>query len=99
VPGSAGNAVAPVTPVHQSLNNTQIAAYPLGVRRGAAGTPAVGWADMAPRPDAGNGVPDQRSVFPGVDLEHPRAAVTGLPHNLVCVRAGPEGLGDEPGAQ
>src|SRR5664280_1653218 len=49
--------------------------------------------------EAGDGVADQGSVFAGIDLEHHRGAVPGLPHDRVGVGAGPEGLGDEPGAQ
>ena len=82
--------MAPVT-VHQSVNNTQISAYPLGVPRGAGGTWTTDGGGMGLEADAGDSVPDQRGVFPGVNLEHPRAAVPGLPHNRVCVRAGPKG--------
>src|SRR5664279_1371800 len=49
--------------------------------------------------EAGDGVADQGGVFAGVDLEHHRGAVSGLPHDRVRVGALPEGLGDEPGAQ
>jgi hypothetical protein len=45
------------------------------------------------------GVPDKGGVLPGVDLEHRWAAVSGLPHDGVGVRAGPERFGDKPGAQ
>ena len=38
-------------------------------------------------------------MFAGVDLEHHRGAVSGLSHNGVGVRAGPERLGDEPCSQ
>ena len=40
------------------------------------------------RPRRVTALPDQRGVFPGVDLEHHRGAVPGLPHDRVRVRAG-----------
>jgi len=54
---------------------------------------------MAVKADAGHGVAHQPGVLPGVDFEHCRAVVRGLPHDGMGVRAGPERFGDKPGAQ
>ena len=49
--------------------------------------------------ESGDGLADQRGVFLGVDLEHHRGPVPGLPHDRVRVRAGPERLDDKSGTQ
>src|SRR5664279_3536714 len=103
VSGLAGSADRSVT-AQWSVNSAQSPAYAARVR--ADNTLPVGAVPISivvvmagSEAEAGDGVADQGGVFAGVDLEHHRGAVPGLPHDRVGVGAGPGGLGDEPGAQ
>ncbi len=84
--------------VHQSMNSAQSAAYPFRVLVDSA-LPVT--ADIAAlvRSSLRDGVADEGCELAGVNLEHLRIAVAGLPHDRVGAGAGPEGFGDEPRAQ
>jgi len=100
--GSAGSAVVSVAPVGEQRPVRGVG--PQGPHRQHPGRlVGAGYVcrggHVGSEAQVGDGVADQGGVFPGIHLEHHRGAVPGLPHDGVRVGAGPEGLGDEPGAQ